>query len=74
VPASLPTVQNRAKLDSVIYVDAFDDHDTMRVASFKHHLINHFKAFMSVRGRTPMAARTSGTGSCRGRRLINLAN
>lgn len=47
----LSIVQEKVELDSVVYTDAFGSYDILDVAGFKHHRINHSKAFAARGGR-----------------------
>jgi transposase len=47
----LSIVQDKVELDSVVYTDAFGSYDILDVTGFKHHRINHSKAFAQGRGR-----------------------
>ena len=42
----LPIIQNRVKLDSVVYSDAFHAYDILDVSGFHHHRVNHSKHFV----------------------------
>lgn len=47
----LSIVQDKVELDSIVYTDAFGSYDILDVAGFKHHRINHSKAFAAGHGR-----------------------
>jgi transposase len=46
----LPIIKERVEPDSVVYTDSFRSYDTLDVAGFRHHRINHQKGFSNGRG------------------------
>ena len=46
----LPIIKERVKPDSVVYTDSFVSYDTLDVAGFQHHRINHQEGFSNGKG------------------------
>ena len=46
----MPIIKERVKPDSVVYTDSFTSYDTLDVAGFRHHRINHQDGFSNGKG------------------------
>ncbi len=47
----MPIIKAKIEPDSIVYSDAFGTYDILAVAGFRHHRINHRKAFAAGAGR-----------------------